>query len=262
MGSAQDRWASATEADGRNTPKYEQIRNDLATAIRHGQYRPGEALPSQRELSAAYGVTLMTLRQALRVLSDEGLVVQQPGRGTFVAPPQLAYQRKTLRSLSDELRSQGIDVETKVLAIGRRQPPATVRAALEMPSGQRAMRVERLRSIGGKPAVHQVSWIPEPFAESIRHVDLAEVPLYAALAETGGLVIIRGSETIKPAPLTGAAARHLSTPPGSPVFVSERVTFGIDDRPMVFDRASITGDLLVIRVERVSSTMSWSWGLS
>jgi L-asparaginase II len=51
----------------------------------------------------------MTLRQALRLLSDEGLVVQQPGRGTFVAPPRLAYQRKALRSLSDELRSQGID---------------------------------------------------------------------------------------------------------------------------------------------------------
>ncbi len=257
MGSARDRW----EADDRSTPKYEQIRNDLATAIRKGQYRPGEALPSQRDLSAAYGVTLMTLRQALRVLSDEGLVVQQPGRGTFVAPPQLAYQRKTLRSLADELRSQGIEVETRVLKTGNRQPPATVSATLDMPAGQRALRVERLRLIGGKPAVHQVSWIPEPYAESIRHVDFTEVPLYTALAETGGLVIIRGSETIRPALLTGAAAQHLGGAQGSPVFVSERVTFGIDDRPMVYDRAAVTGDLMVIRTERVASTMSWSWGL-
>jgi GntR family transcriptional regulator len=260
MGSAQQHWVSL-EAGGRGTPKYEQIRKDLASAIRQGNYRPGEALPSQRDLSASYGVTLMTLRQALRLLSDEGLVVQQPGRGTFVAPPKLAYQRKTLRSLSDELRSQGIDVATKVIRLGDRQPPGSVCAALTLPGGQRALRIERLRIVDGKPAVHQVSWVPEQFAESIRQVDFTVTTLYAALAEYAGLAVSRSSETIKPALVTREAARHLRIPEGSPVFVSERVTLGIDDSPMVFDRASITGEHMVIRAERVSSTMSWSWGV-
>lgn len=261
MGSARERWLPGAEAGGRSTPKYEQIRHDLATAIRQGDYRPGEALPSQRDLSASYGVTLMTLRQALRMLSDEGLVVQQPGRGTFVAPPRLAYQRKSLRSLSDELRGQGIDVTTQVIRLGNRRPPAAVCAMLDIPDRQRALRIERLRIVGGKPAVHQVSWVPEPYAESIRHVDFTEVTLYAALAEHVGLVISRGSETIRPALVTSAAARHLRIAEGSPVFLSERVTLGIDDSPIVFDRASIAGDHMVIRAERVSNTMSWSWGL-
>jgi GntR family transcriptional regulator len=261
MSSAQHHWAPMAEAGGRGEPKYEQIRKDLAAAIRQGDYRPGEALPSQRDLSASYGVTLMTLRQALRLLSDEGLVVQQPGRGTFVAPPKLAYQRKTLRSMSDELRSQGIDVQTKVIQLGSRQPPAPVCAVLAIPGRQRTLRIERLRIVDGKPAVHQVSWVPEPFAESIREVDFTAMTLYAALAEYAGLAVSRGSETIRPALATREAARHLRITPGSPVFLSERITFGIDDSPMVFDRASITGDHMVIRAERVSNTMSWSWGV-
>jgi GntR family transcriptional regulator len=261
MVSAQDHWVPTAETGGRATPKYEQIRKDLAAAIRQGNYRPGEALPSQRDLSASYGVTLMTLRQALSLLSDEGLVVQQPGRGTFVAPPKLAYQRKTLRSLSDELRSQGIDVQTEVIRLGNRQAPASVCAVLGISRGQRALRIERLRIVDGKPAVHQVSWVPESVADSIRDVDFTEVTLFAALAEHAGLAISRGSETIRPALVGREAARHLRIADGSPIFLSERVTVGIDDSPMVFDRASITGDHLVIRAERVSNTMSWSWGV-
>ncbi|WP_308283442.1 GntR family transcriptional regulator [Pseudonocardia nigra] len=258
----QDYRAPTAETGGRGTPKYEQIRKDLASAIRAGNYRPGEALPSQRELSASYGVTLMTLRQALRLLSDEGLVVQQPGRGTFVTPPKLAYQRETLRSMSDELRSQGIDVETKVVRLGNRQPPASVCAVLAISRRQRALRIERLRIVDGKPAVHQVSWVPEPFAESIRQMDFTEMTLYAALAEHAGVAVSRGSETIRPALVTCEAARYLRITQGSPVFVRERVTLGIDDSPIVFDRASITGDPMVIRTERVSNTVQWSWGVS
>lgn len=261
MVSAQDHWTPTEESGGRGTPKYEQIRKDLAAAIRRGNYRPGEALPSQRDLSASYGVTLMTLRQALSLLSEEGLVVQQPGRGTFVAPPKLAYQRRTLRSLSDELRSQGIDVQTKVIRLGNRQAPASVSSVLGIPRGQRVLRIERLRIVDGKPAMHQVSWVPEPQADSIREVDFTEVTLYAALAEHAGLAISRGSETIQPALAGREAARHLRIAEGSPVFLSERTTYGIDERPMVFDRAAVTGDHMVIRADRVSNTMSWSWGV-
>lgn len=259
MVSARHHCVPAAETGGRGTPKYEQIRNDLATAIRQGDYRHGEALPSQRDLSASYGVTLMTLRQALRLLSDEGLVVQQPGRGTFVAAPEGTGQHRSLRSLSDELRGRGLDVRTQVVRLGSRLPPAAVCAVLAVPEGQRALRIERLRIIGGKPAAHQISWVPEPWAESIRHVDFTEMTLHAALAEHAAPPVSRGSETIKPALVSREAARHLRVAHGSPVFLRERVTFGVDDSPMMFDRAAITDDHMVIRTERVSNTMSWSW---
>jgi GntR family transcriptional regulator len=259
MGSARNYRVPLPEIGGRGTPKYEQVRRHLTAAIRQGSYRPGEALPSQRDLSASYGVTLMTLRQALRLLSDEGLVVQQPGRGTFVAPPKLSYQRETLRSLSEELRSHGVDVQTKVIRLGNRRPPASVCAALNIPSSQRALRLERLRIIDGRPAVHQVSWVPEPFAENIWESNFNEMTLYAALAEHAGLAVSRWSETTRPTSVSREAALHLRINQGSPVFLSERLTFGIDDRPIVFDSARIIGDHIVIRTDHVSNTRSWSW---
>src|SRR5439155_24000435 len=107
-------------------PRYRAIAAEIAGKIRAGEYRPGDALPAQRELSARYGVTLMTLRQALRSLQEDGLVVQQAGRGTFVAPAHAAYRLDTLRSLADDLREQGHRVSTEVLARDLRRPPARV----------------------------------------------------------------------------------------------------------------------------------------
>jgi len=99
----------------RRRPKYAAIAEDLDAKIKSGAYRPGQPLPPQRELSATYGVTLMTLRQALQLLTERGLVSQQAGRGTFVAAPKASYSLGSMQSLADDLRGQGHLVETALL---------------------------------------------------------------------------------------------------------------------------------------------------
>jgi GntR family transcriptional regulator len=235
--------------------RYHEIAADLAAKILNGQYAPGSALPPQRELSASYQVTLMTLRQALRVLSDDGLVVQQPGRGTFVAPPMMTYQLDTLRSLEEDLRDQGGDVRTEVLTRLVRRPPAAVAATLDLPVGRSALLLERVRHIGGRPGVHQVSWV---VPTGLRETDFTTVSLYAALAGTG-LVVGRASERLRPEALPGVVARILGEPQGTPVFVSERVTYTLDGTPVVTDRATILGRVMEIRTERAAAGVSVRW---
>jgi GntR family transcriptional regulator len=238
--------------------RYRGIAADLAAKIRAGRYAPGEALPAQRELSASYGVTLMTLRQALRQLSDDGLIVQQPGRGTFVAPPHLAYQLGTLQSLADDLKKQGHDVRTTVLARAVRRVPANVVGQLRIRAADTALRLERLREFAGRPAVHQVSWIRQPHADEIRDHDFGSVSLYGALADAG-VVVARATETIRPGTLTPAAARHLQEPAGGPVFISDRVTYTLDGTAVVADRATILGSMMEIRTERAATGLSLNW---
>ncbi|MEU4419561.1 GntR family transcriptional regulator [Actinoplanes sp. NPDC024001] len=228
------------------TPAYRRIAADLAERIRTGEFRPGDALPAQRELSASYGVTLMTLRQALQELRDEGLIVQQPGRGTFVAPVQAAYRMDTLRSFVDDLREQGHDVTTDVLAVAVEEAP------------EPGLRLERLRRLGGQPAIHQTSWVPQPYADAVSGADFRVTSLYAALAGAG-VTIARATERIVPGLLDAAVAQHLRRPAGSAVFVSERTTFGLDDRPVVVDQAIILGDLMEIRAERAATRLSLQW---
>ncbi|WP_033340777.1 GntR family transcriptional regulator [Catenuloplanes japonicus] len=237
-------------------PKYVTIAADLAAKIRAGEYPPGAALPPQRELSAAYGVTLATLRQALARLESDGLLSQQAGRGTFVAEPAAAYQLDSLRSLADDLREQGHVVGTDLIGIGSRKAPAWVTDAFGLPSGDRLTRIERVRLIAGRPAVHQVSWVRAEYP--LRDADLARTSLYHALAEQG-VVVHRARERLRPALLDAPAAALLRQPAGQPVFLSDRVTYGIDDAPVVADRATILGTAMEIRAERAATGLSLRW---
>ncbi|TDB97976.1 GntR family transcriptional regulator [Nonomuraea longispora] len=245
-------------ADAVHETRYRAIAADLAAKIRSGDYAPGEALPPQRELSASYGVTLMTLRQALRQLSDERLIVQRPGKGTFVAPPHLAYQLDSLRSLVDDLRQQGHDVRTAVAGRAVRRAPARIAAELRLRPGETALRLERVREFAGRPAVHQVSWVRRPVADRIRDRDFTAVSLYTALADAG-VAVARASEVVRPG-LLDAAARHLDEPQGSPVLVSTRITYTLDATPVVSDHATILGSMMEIRTERAATGLSLTWG--
>ena len=243
--------------------RYLAIAADLAAKIRDGSYPPGAALPAQRELSAAYGVTLMTLRQALRELSDDGLIEQRPGKGTFVAPldasPQPAYQLGPLRSFADDLREQGHEVRTTVIARAQRRLPARIAARLRVRETETGLRLERVRAFAGRRAIHQVSWIREPHAERLRDVDFAATSLYAALADAGA-VVARAAETIRPEVLGADVARHLDEDEGAPVLVSDRVTYGPDGTALVTDRATILGSMMQITADRAATELSLHWG--
>lgn len=245
--------------DAGHEARYRAIAADLAAKIRAGHYQPGEALPAQRELAASYGVTLMTLRQALRQLSDEGLIAQQAGRGTFVAPPHLAYQLGSLASLADDLKKQGHEVRTAVLGRSLRRAPAWVSAALRTRSGQAALRLERVRTFAGRPAIHQVSWIRQPYAEQLRDRDFTGVSLYEALADAG-VAVARAAETIRPGVLDESVAEHLAEDAGAPVFLSDRITYALDGTAVVADRATILGSMMEVRTERAATGLSLRWG--
>jgi GntR family transcriptional regulator len=197
-------------------------------------------------------VTLATLRQALRQLEDDGLVSQQPGRGTFVAEPRVAYQLDSLRGFAEDLRAQGQTVSTQILGRSLRRPPSWV--ADQLGGVSRAVRLERLRLVAGRPAVHQLSWIHDWFPD----VDLSGTSLYAALADLG-IVVHRASEVVRPGLLDPDAAKMLGHPAGTPVLVSDRITYGLDDTPLVFDRATILGTVLEIRTERAATGLSMQW---
>ncbi len=231
--------------------RYRAIAADLAAKIRDGHYAPGAALPAQRELSAAYGVTLMTLRQALRELGDEGLIVQQPGKGTFVAPPHLAYQLGSLRSLADDLREQGYEVRTTVIDRARHRVSPRVAAQLRVRESETGLRLERVRAFAGRRAIHQISWVREPHGGRLLDVDFTVTSLYAALADVG-VAVARASETIRPEILDADVAPQLDEDEGAPVLVSDRITYGPDGTAVVADRATILGSMMQVTADRAA----------
>ena len=101
------------DAFERRTPQYLRIYGDLKAKIERGSLAPGEQLPAQRELAERYGVTVMTVRQALQLLDQEELVVVRHGLGTYVAPTRVRFGLGRLLSVAQEVATQGLEVETR-----------------------------------------------------------------------------------------------------------------------------------------------------
>ena len=237
--------AMTTRTDERQ-PKYLRIHGSLRERITSGQLPSGSSLPSQRELADEFGVSIMTLRQALQLLSDEGLIQARHGSGTFVAAPY-AYDLGHLGSFASDLSAQGAEITTELLAAEAVIPPADVAARLGI-AGE-AFRLRRLRLSGGRPLIVQTSYLPAALARIVKPEDLGRKGLYTILAEHG-LTIARAHESISPATLGPDDARDLARPQMSPALLSHRVSFTAAEIPLIDDHALLPADSVVLTVNR------------
>src|SRR3984957_11864120 len=231
---------------GGRQPKYLRIHRELSDRIASGQWPAGSPLPSQQQLAAQFGVSVMTLRQAIQLLADDGLIQTRHGAGTFVAA-RYAYDLGGLRSFAADLRAQDADVTTEVLAANTVAPPADVAARLGAPG--EVLRLRRLRLVGGRPLIVQTSYLPAALTSIIEPEDLGLRGLYTILAEHG-LAIARADETITPAVLSSRDARDLARPASSSALLSHRVSFTATGRPVIDDPVPLPDDSVSITVTR------------
>jgi GntR family transcriptional regulator len=242
-------------------PKYLRIHGLLRDRITSGQWPAGSPLPAQRELADEFGVSLMTLRQALQLLIDDGLVDTRHGSGTYVAE-RYAYDLGHLRSFADDLAAQGAQISTRMLGGQIVTPPEPVGARLGGPASVLCLR--RLRLVGGRPLIVQTSYLPAPLLPApLTEALLAETRpgpgepgdpgepagLYTLLAEHG-LTVTQASETITPTALGPRDARDLDRPEGSPALLSHRLSFTGPGVPVVDDHAVLPGDSVAITADR------------
>ncbi|MEU4746879.1 UTRA domain-containing protein, partial [Actinosynnema sp. NPDC023658] len=170
--------------------------------------------------------------------------------------PAFAYGLTGLRSLSQDLVDQGIELETEVLDARLVVPPGDVGARLGVPEGGRVLAVERLRSTrppsgAPVPLLLQTSYLPEAVGARVGAEDLRRRSLYRVLEELGSPVR-QASETIQAVALTAGQAGVLRREPGSPALLSCRLSRGEDGTPLVDDRALLVGDT-VITAERATT---------
>jgi GntR family transcriptional regulator len=223
-------------------PRYHRIAQSLREQIGTGALRPGERLGTQRGLARQFGVTLMTLRQALTVLEREGLIARRHGLGTFVTSASVDYDILHLTSLAGDLSAKGQDVVTRFVRSGFVRADAQTAAALRLGEESRAFVLERLRLVDGHPTSFQASYLAPALGAEVAKVDLSVTPLGAALADKLGVDVVSAQETVSAVPLDPRAARQLGCRGGAAAFRSDRVSFGPDGVPVVYDRVFIPGD--------------------
>ena len=249
-------------------PKYLRIHAELRRRIDTGEWPAGYPLPAQRDLAAEFGVSVMTLRQALQLLADDGLIDVRHGSGSYVAQ-RYAYDLGHLRSFASDLAGQGARISTRLLAAGIVTAPEEVDARLGGPGD--VLRLRRLRLADGQPLIVQTSYLPAeltradgPGADSPGTLDvdeLAQRGLYTVLAEHG-LAITRAAETITPVLLDPADAADLGRPAGRPALLSHRVSFTAAGLPIVDDHALLPGDSVAISASRSAERLDVQYTLT
>jgi GntR family transcriptional regulator len=223
-------------------PRYHRIAEVLREQIRDGRLESGARLDNQRKLARDFGVTLMTLRQALDVLEREQLIARQHGLGTFVAAPSIDYDILQLNRFAGDLSARGERVTTRLLGSRFVGADRRVARALGLALGTRVLVLERLRLVDERPLSLQRSYLPAHIGEEVLRADLRLTPLRQILEFKLGITIARARETVSAIRLARREARELGCRTGAPAFGSERVSLGPTGHAVVFDHVFIPGD--------------------
>jgi GntR family transcriptional regulator len=204
----------------RYVPQWRRIEQALRERI--DTLEPGDALPSDADLCAEFGVSRMTARNAMQRLADEGLVLRIPGKGSFVANPPAHRRADRLLTFSREMERRGRRPSSRVLAQEIRPSTQSEATALGLMTGEPVVAVRRLRCADGEPIAIETAILVRATAPSVLTADLERGSLHDALAR-GGHHLRRGTATIAAAQATREDARLLDLAKGDALLVERRV---------------------------------------
>jgi GntR family transcriptional regulator len=232
-------------------PLHHQVYLDLKAAIEDGEYKPGDRLPPERELSRRYGCSLITIRRALDELSREGRLQRHQGRGTFVLPPRMERPLDGAMTFTEEMQRRGLDPETRLLASRPEAASETVAAALNLELGSPTLYLERLRIANGTPLLLEMVHLPAERFPGLLASDLEHNSLYELLTTRYGTPVDRVREALEPVHLPAREARLLGLEPRSLALLVEGVAYASDGTPVEFGRTYVRGDHTRYYIERV-----------
>jgi len=225
--------APAAEGTPSFSPLYQQIKGLLMRSLQGGEWKPGEAIPSEVELAARFKVSQGTVRKAIDELATENLLLRRQGKGTFVTThAEERTQYRFLRLQPDEGDAGGM--RRRFLDCRRLRPPADVARALELKGNENAVQVRRLLLAGDTPVVLDEIWLPgAPFKGlTAERLSGYRGPMYAFFETEFGVRMIRADEKIRAVAAAGDAAALLAVPPGTPLLSVERLSYTYGDRPV------------------------------
>jgi GntR family transcriptional regulator len=206
--------------------RYQIIAGQLRVRLRSAEFAAGRLLPSEAELSGTYSASRVTIRRALEVLRDEGLVDSRQGFGWFVAADPVRQSLARLGTIESQLADDGIASTRRILDFRFVEAPPRVQAVLGLPT---VLRVRRLNLANGEPFALVTVWCPEEYGASLSRADVERSSFYELVpVELGG-----ATQTIGAAAATAHDAELLRIPFGSPVLRCERITQTVEGRPVL-----------------------------
>jgi GntR family transcriptional regulator len=231
-----------------NAPAYKKIEAAIRKRIDSGRLKPGDVVPSERELARLHGVSLMTARHALTELSRDGLVERRHGAGTFVAPPKIEFNK--LLSYTEQMASLGLTAHARVVSsrlVGREPEIA---ARLGLPPTSRLVRIERVRSAGEEPVALETCYLSAEEFGAIIDRPLNRSSLFSVIERDFAVELAYADEEIDGTDADQRIADLLNVPRGTPLLRMRQLIFSTNGRATVYVMGLYRSGRHTLRIRR------------
>lgn len=222
------------------SPLYQQIKGLILQSLQHGEWKPGESIPSEMELAARFRVSQGTVRKAIDELAAENLVTRRQGKGTFVATHAERHVQYRFLKLQPDVGDAGDEgpAQRSVTECRRMRASAEVARALTLRTGDAVILARRILAFSGEPTILEDIWLPGQTFKGLTAERLAEYqgPTYAMFEIDFGVRMVRAEEKIRAVLPDAEQAAALGVDTHTPLLSVERLAYTYNDVPMELRR--------------------------
>lgn len=202
-----------------SVPLYQQIAQIFQKMILSGDYPPGSKIPTENELCSIYGVSRVTIRKALGLLTQKGMLTSIPSKGTFVTEEKIEkpVHDGRLLSFSEMCHQQGMSPGSKTVRLDVIEATEKETNLLSLPPQEKLIILERIRYANSDPVVLERSKFPESSFSFLLDLDLTNASFYEFLQKKMGIVFTKSRRTVELAFADYSTSHHLKVSLGAPL---------------------------------------------
>ena len=201
---------------------------------------------------AQYGVSRITVRQALGDLQKESLIFKIAGKGAFVSQARPFQELGRLQGFAEAMEARGHETWNRVLAVEHVSASELVASRLGLPAGAPVTRIERVRHLDRQPVSLDITWVPRALGERLAGADLARRDIFLILENDCATPLDHADLVIDAGLADARLGESLEIAPGAPVLRIERLTHDAAGRPVDYEHLYCRSDNFQyrLRIER------------
>lgn len=227
-----------------------QVRDEIIRLVGEQGLGPGDRLPSELEIGVRFGVGRTTVREALKLLEQDGAIEVRHGHGRFVSPLwTLQRPINRLESVTEMMAELGVELTTRVLDVTVRQATEEERDALSLDEGELVLRIRRVRYQRQEPVIYSIDVLPASLAPDMRDPAVWAGSLFQWL-EGSGHRIQAATAQMRATMLPDAVASQARLPASEPWLLLVHRNIDTEGRPLVYSHDYYRGDRFTFNVFR------------
>lgn len=229
-------------------PLYYQLEEQIKKSIESEELRPGDALPSERELSETYQISRMTVRQAITNLVNKGYLFREKGKGTFVTSQKFEQNLQGLTSFTEDMKARNLIPGSKLLHFEIYPADEDIKAMLSLEDDELIYKIKRLRLANDEPIAVETSYLPVKLVPGLTP-DILSSSIYTYIEKDLELTIGHASQTVEAAIVNEEDQQHLNINKGVPVLLIQRETYLENGTPLELVRSSYRADRYKFKID-------------